>query len=448
MSIKADNITEGSIARGIWNLAAPSMIGMVLFNLLSVADMYFVSRLGRIPLAAVTMGSIFIGVVYTFAMGVATGTIALAARFEGAGKREEAREVGRQAFYFGIFISVLVAFAGNLFIKPLLVFLGTDAEVLPDAAKFSSIAITYCVAIFIPMILNSYLRAIGDAVTPMWTMSINAVGNIALDPILIFGLFGLPALGVAGSAIAGVGGRLFGIAYLLHRISKKDSEFYIPLWPLKFDFDMFWRIFKIGIFSSIQNSFRDVSNFAMMKLVAVFGSGVVAAYGVGLRLQMVIFMPLMGLGVATSTMVGQNLGAGNPKRAEKSAWASVLAGEVMMVGAFLFFFFYADKIMGAFNKDPEVILYGTRFLQILAPTFFFINIGIILERAHNGAGDTISPLMLTIFSLFIVRFPLAWYLMKDKGPEGIWLGIAASIILQGLIFIALFSSGRWKKKKI
>lgn len=448
MAEKANNITNGSIHKGILALALPSMTGFILQNVFNLVDMFFVGKLGSGPLAAVSLSGIFVHFLYTFALGISTGTVALVARFEGSGRIDKARKVGKQALYLGLLMYVFVAVMGNLALEAILEFLGAGPDIIGDAIIYTRIILTAGIIVFVPMAINAYLRGVGDTVTPMRALLIATAVNLILDPILIFGWFGLPALGVAGSALATILARGVGVVYLLLHITRFARKFYIPFLPVEVDLFTMGRILRIGIFGSLQSLMRNFANLALMKLVALFGTGVIAAYGIGIKLQMAITLPILGLGLASSVMVGQNLGAEQVKRAEKSAWTSVLYGEIFMIAAAGIFFLLSRQIVSLFNNDPTVIEDGALFFRYFSPTFIFINLSVVLGKSLNGAGDTISPMVITFLGMIATRIPLAWLLSIHFGVEGIWMGIAASSVIQGFIYVFWFNHGKWKKQEV
>lgn len=448
MKEKANNITEGSISRGILGMAFPLMMGFLLQNVFNIVDMYFVGWLGKEALAAVSLGGIFMGVIYTFALGISVGTIAVVARLEGMNDREGARRTAKQAIFLGIFLYAFVAVAANLAVNPILRLLEVQEEILPLVVDYTRILLTGSFVIFIPMAISAYLRGCGDTVTPMRGMMIASVANVLLDPIMIFGWLGFPKMGVAGSALATAIARGLGMVYFLWFISREDKEFHVPLLPLEIDFRTIWRIFRIGIFGSLQSVLRNMSEIVMMKLIITYGSAVTAAYGVGLRLRLVVLMPILGLATAASTMVGQNLGAGKVDRAEKSGWYTAGYSSIFMAMAAVILCVFAEKIMGIFNSNPDVIRDGALFIRYYAPSFVFIGLSISMEKALGGAGDTMSPMFITMMGLYLLRIPMAFYLKQSYGMEGVWMGIAFSSVITGIVFALWFWVGKWKKKKV
>jgi len=448
MSEKVNNITEGSISRGILGLAIPMMTGFLMHNVFNIVDMYFVGMLGRVPLAAVSLGGIFIGIIYTFALGISTGTTAIVSRYEGMGDREGARRIGKQAIYLGIIIYLILVTTANAATKPILHILGVEGEVFRLAVEYIRIILTGSFAIFVPMAISAYLRGCGDAVTPMRGMILGSTANVILDPIFIFGFLFIPGMGVAGSALGTVLARFIAMLYFIYHISRKTGDFHISILPIEIDFGEMWRIIRIGAFGSLQSILRTMSEIIMMRLIVAYGAAAIAAYGVGLRLRLIVLLPILGLGTAASTMVGQNMGAGKIKRAEKSGWITAGFSIIVMLAAGVILSIFAEGIMGIFTQHPNVIKDGALFIRYFSASFIFIGLSISMEKALGGSGDTISPMFITLIGLYLFRIPLAIQLQKYFGMEGVWMGIAFSSIVTGTIFTIWFWIGRWKKKKV
>ena len=448
MNEKTQRILDGPIPKEILSMAIPLMVGFLLHNVFNIVDMYFVGWLGKEALAAVSLGGIFIGVIYTFAMGISIGTIALVARQEGRDDHQGSQHTVKQAIILAFFTYILVAIFGNLSVIPILKLLGVQRDIFVLTESYTRILLTGSFVIFVPMSISSYLRGCGDTVTPMRGMIIGSVANIVLDPIMIFGWLGFPKMGVAGSALATAIARGLAMIYFFYCITNKDAKLHVPLKPCFIDFQRIYRIVKVGIFGSLQSVLRNMAEIVMMKLVIVYGAAATAAYGVGLRLRLLVLLPILGLGTAASTMVGQNLGAGNQERAEKSGWVTAGFSIVFMSVAAIVLGLFAEKIMGVFNNDPSVIKDGALFIRYYAPSFIFIGLAISMEKALGGAGDTISPMFITMIALYILRIPTALYLKQFFGMEGIWMAIAFSSVMNGLIFTFWFWVGKWKKKKV
>ena len=298
------------------------------------------------------------------------------------------------------------------------------------------------------IILNSVLRAAGDTITPLKILTVSTLLNICLDPLLIFGVWIFPRLGVAGSALATVIARGVGATILLWLFLRGRAIIQLRITNARIDFFTMRRIIRIGVFASLQGILRNLSGLILMRLVAIYGTFAVAAYVIGMRLRMIVMMPGFGLATSASTLVGQNLGANKPERAARTAWMTVGFGAAVMTFFGIVYIIFSKSIIGVFNKDPEVIKNGVAYLYVIAGTLGFIGLSIILGRALSGAGDTISPMVITAIGLLVFRIGLALLFSWKLGLIGIWLGIAASNIMQGSMVSFWFSTGRWKLKQI
>ncbi|MCD4784256.1 MAG: MATE family efflux transporter [Candidatus Eremiobacteraeota bacterium] len=441
-------LTQGNVSSSLLKLALPSMFALVLHNVFGLVDIYFIGKLGSEQLAAVAMSSLLVRFIITFVFGASLGTVALVSRFQGTGNREKASDVGRQSVYLAFLLYIIVATLINIALEPLLVFLGAKSSFLPNALVYARIIIFGSIILFISSAINAFLRGSGDAMTPMWALIIAVVLNVILDPIFIFGYMGVPALGVAGSAIATVISRAVGMLFLIYHILFSKRELSFSIFPVKPDFSIMWRILRIGVFGSIQGMVRNLSSLALVKIISEYGTAVIAAYGVIVRLRMSVLLPIMGLSMATAIMVGQNLGAGKPERSNSAAWLSIAYGEILMLVGMVLFFFKGGDFVSFFNKDPDVIANGALYFHYFAPALILACVSIILERALSGAGDTISPMIITIVFTLFLRIGLALYLKKFLGLDGVWIACAISIVIQGLVTAGWFKMGFWKKKKV
>ena len=442
------DLTEGSVVRNIWYLSLPMMIGNVLENTFNIVDMIFVGRLGPSAIAAVAVSGVILGFLFVLIFGVYMGTVALVARFVGAKKVSEAENVAMQSLFLGFFCYAAIAIIGYPLAPSILKMLGASEDVVLRGVPYIRIMFLGSLAMITGVVLSSVLRAAGDAITPLIILAISTVINICLDPCLIFGLWGFPRLGVAGSALATVIARAVGVLILLRIFLRGSAVVHLRIKNARIDFSTMRRIARIGIFASLQGILRNMSGLVLMPIVAKYSTLAVAAYGISMRLQMVVMMPGFGLGVAVSTLVGQNLGAGKPQRAERTAWITVGFGAAIMTFFGIIYIIFSRSIFGVFNKSPEVTEIGIVCLRIMASAYGFIALGVILGRALSGAGDTLSPMVMTAIGLLGFRVGLSLLFSWKLGLIGIWIGIAASSIIQGLMTGFWFNTGRWKLKQV
>jgi len=442
------DLTEGGILRNIWHISLPIMVGNMLQNTFNIVDMIFVGKLGPAAIAAVGMSGLILGILNVAIFGIYMGTTAMVARFIGAKEQTKAENVAMQSVLLGLFCYFTIAVVGYTLAAPMLKGLGASEEVLIHGVKYIRVLFIGSIMMILSFILGSALRAAGDALTPMVILAISTVLNIGLDPLLIFGLWRFPELGVAGSAVATVIARAIGVFILLWLFLNDKAIIRLRISNAKIDLPLMGRIMKIGVFSSIQGVLRNLSGLILTRVVATYGTFAVAAYVVGMRLQFLVLMPGFGLATAVATLVGQNLGAEKPERAARTAWITVGIGAGIMASLGIIYIIFARSIISIFNDHPEVLKVGVVYLRILASTFGIIAFGIILGRALNGAGDTVSPMIITAIGLLGFRIGLSLILTQSLGLMGIWIGIASSSIIQGLMVTIWFSTGRWKLKKV
>jgi len=448
MKKNSRNLTEGSIVRNIWYLALPMVAGNVLENAFNFIDMIFVGKIGPSAIAAVGMCGIVIYFLFVAIIGIYMGTVALIARFIGAKKKLEAENVAMQSIFLGLFCYATIVTIGYPLAPSILKMLGAGEDVILHGVTYIRIMFLGSFAMILSIIMSSVLRAAGDTITPMIILGVSTMLNIALDPLLIFGLWRFPRLGVAGSALATVIARGVGAGILLCILFSGRAIVSLNITNAKIDFSTMRRIIKIGVFASVQGILRNVSGLILMRLVAIYGTFAIAAYVIGMRLRMIVMMPGFGLATAASTLVGQNLGANKPERAARTAWITVSFGAAIMTFFGIAYIIFSSGVIGIFNRDPEVVKTGGIYLYITAGTLGFIGLSIILGRALSGAGDTISPMVITAIGLLALRIGLSLLFSWKMGLIGIWFGIAASNVIQGSMVCFWFSTGRWKLKQI
>jgi len=444
---KRRDLTEGNIIKNIWYLALPTMATSALWDLFNIVDMIFVGKLGPSAIAAVSMCGIMMGMIFALAIGITTGTIALVSRFFGAKDFETADKVVVQTIFLAITASVIIGIGGYLLAEPIMRLLGAEGEVVDLGSLYFKIIAICSFTIFLTFSLTSTLRGAGDAVTPMKVLVFSSLLNIILDPLLIFGIWIFPKMGVAGSALATVIARGVGMLLLINIFLKGHSYFHLKPKDFKLDFRIIGKI-RIGFFGSLQVFVRNISMLVLLRIVASYGTFAVAAYGICMRLRLATMMPGFGLSQASAILVGQNLGAQKPGRAAKSAWITVGLYELLMGFFAVLILIFAPYIIKVFNTNPEVVRIGIQFIRILSLTLVFIALSLVIGRAFNGAGDTLSPMIITGFSLLLFRIPVTILLAKMLGVIGIWFGITLSDIVQGGIMSGWFLKGKWKEKKI
>lgn len=441
-------MTQGSIPRNLIALALPLVAANLLQTTFNIVDMLFVGRLGPAAIAAVSLAGVITMFLMTIAIGLATGTQAMISRFIGAKDQQQAEVVAIQSLFLGIFSSFFLSIIGLFLSQFLLELVGAKGEVLSLGKGYLQIMFSGIYTVFLLFLVSAIFQGVGNTVTPMKILLFSTVSNIVFDPLLIFGIWFFPHWGVNGAAAATVTARGLGMLTGIYLLFKGKSGIYLHLQKVRIDLGMMWRIIRIGLFASLQAILRNISQIVVARIVASFGTYAIAAYGIGMRVRMVVMMPGFGLAAATAVLVGQNLGAKNPQRAEKSGLISSLLYSLFMVFTGSLFHIFAQPIILAFNPQPDVVRIGVNYLHVLTLSFVFLGIAIVLSRAMNGAGDTISPMVITGFTLLILRIPLCLFLSRNLGTTGIWIGLAISDLANGLLTLFWFIEGRWKKRRI
>lgn len=442
------NMTEGSLQSSIWKLAIPMMAGALLQDLFTLADLFFVGRLGHLAVAALSIAGVIIAVIMMAAIGISTGTAALIAHFTGKKDYKSADSVLFQTVIVSIICSLLMVLIGLFSTVELLRVFGASPEIIPAASEYLKINFIWSISIFLFIGFNQALRGSGDAIVPLKVLILTNILNIVLDPLLIFGLGFFPRMEVAGSAAATVISRMVGVLILLGHFIFGHSSLHFHKSIFKVNFTVMGRMVKIGFFASLEVLLRQLSLLLLLRLVTSFGTASLAAFGIAIRLRMTVMMLGLGMGAACSVLIGQNMGAGYPDRAKGSGEKTLKYYEFIVIPMALLFFIFSPHIIGIFSSYPDVIRIGSSLLRFIAVTLPFLASALILGRGISGAGDTIAPAVMTGIAQLGLRIPVAYVmaLVFGLGTNGIWLGINASDICQGLAMMWYFRRGFWQKR--
>lgn len=445
-----EQLTNGNITQSILMLALPLLVRSVLQSIQSVVDIFWVGKLGAVSVAAVAMGSTVIMAFFPIFIGIGTGTIAMVSRAMGSRNQPAADNAATQSIIIAFLAALILSIVGLIFSEDLLRLLQASDAVLAEGSIYLKVLLLGAITTTLLFLGGAILQGAGDTITPMIIMSLTVIANIILDPLLIFGLLGFPRLEVVGAALATVIAQALGSIWIIHILMRGKSKIHIKFLKFRINLDTIWQIIKIGVPSSVQMFLRNLMSMVLIGIVASFGTFAVAAYGIGVRLRMVVLLPAFAFGAAASTLVGQNLGAKSPKRARLAALRATLINALIMTAIGVLFFVFADNIIAIFNNNPDVIRLGTRYLKITSLFFPAIALGVVLGRSLMGAGDTIAPMFISLVSLWGLQIPLALGLSKYTalGVNGIWWAIAAASLVNGLLTLIWFETGKWKKKKI
>lgn len=440
-----EDLTEGSLFHHLIKLSVPITLGYILQDAFNVVDMIFVGKLGPASIAAVGMSGDLLRLIGVFSLGISTGSGILVAQYLGARNYAQAGHVAMQAILLAIFAAIGVGVIGyplsefglrSLRIK--------DPEVIRLGTTYMHIILVGISTMFLSMTLGSIFRAGGDAVTPTVVLIFSTVINITLDPFLIFGLWIFPELGVAGSAYATIIGRGFGVITLLILIWIGRSPLSLRHVQLQPDLIEMLDIFRLGIYSSMQGFWRHLSRLVFLWVIGPYGKFAVAAYTVCMRLRILVMNPGFGIANAVAPMVGQNIGANQIERAEATTRIGNVIASILMSGIGVLFLLFPEVFLAIFNDDPEVVRIGSMYLQFLSLTFGFIAFSLVLGKALNGAGDTFSPMMITLGSQMGVGLLLVILFSRIIGLNGVWIGISLSNVVQGISMWLWYRTERWK----
>jgi len=445
-----EEILNGPIIKTIMKLAWPIMVGNTMHVIYNLADTFWLGKLGAEAVAAISIGFPLVFLIVSIGAGITVAGTTLVAQYMGAGKQEMTNKVTGQIFLFVLSLSIVLGGIGVLFSRNVLIMMGTPTNILADASAYLNIISAGVPFIFMFFIFSALLRGYGDTKTPMKFMIFSSLLNIVLDPFIIFGIGFFPALGVKGAAYATIFSRaVAGVAgiYLLFT-GKKGLT--LKLRYLKPDFTLLKKIIMIGFPSAAEQSIVALGMTLLMSIVSQFGTMVVAAYGIGSKILSVVMLPSRGLAIATTTMVGQNLGAENIKRAESSAWKSTGIIFVTLTLLAVISNLFPRTIIGVFNSNPEVVEIGVSFLRVVGFSFGFLGIRFVIGGSFRGAGNTVVAMVLAIIALWGLRLPLAQILSfnLDFGTSGIWWGMFLSNFLTAIIAMFWFKRGGWKESAI
>jgi putative MATE family efflux protein len=442
--------TKGSLNRAILLLAVPMVLEMVLESLFAVVDVFWVGRLGANAVATVGLTESLLTLVFSVAMGLSLSTTAMVARRIGEKDPEGAAVAGVQAIALGSFIAVAVGVPCFLFAPNLLRMMGATPEIIATGSGYARICLGGSFAVLLLFLNNAIFRGAGDAAIAMRLLWVSNIINLILDPCLIFGLGPFPRLGVTGAALATLTGRSIGVAYQFYRLLRGTERLRILRSQIRLQFDVLWRLIRVSVTGILQFAIAHTSWIGLVRIVSIFGAAALAGYTIAIRIVIFIILPSWGLSNAAATLVGQNLGAGQPERAEKSVWRTGLYNVIFLGAVGLVFIFFAEPIIRLFTQDPAVVPLGASCLRIVS----YGNLGyayfMVMMQAFNGAGDTITPTIVNFFGFWLFEIPLAYSLAipLHMHSNGVFASIAIAESSMALASAILFKQGKWRKKKI
>ncbi|HEU5168409.1 MAG TPA: MATE family efflux transporter [Chitinophagaceae bacterium] len=444
--------TQGSIRVAIVLLAIPMILELSLESVFAVVDIFFVSSLGSKATQTVGLTESVITIIYSLAIGLSTAATAMVARRIGEKNPEAAGHAGMQALIMAFIITILVSLMGVIFAPEILHLMGASDEVVKEGAIFTRIMLGGSVVIILLFLINGIFRGAGNAAIAMRSLWLASLINIFLCPALIKGWGPLPELGLKGAAIATTIGRGIGVLYqCYHLFWNKKGIINLSKEHFIIDFPLMRSLIKIAWPATFQFIIASGSWIVLSQLVAkTGGEHASAGYQIAIRNLVFFILPAWGLSNAAATLVGQNLGAKRPDRAEKSVLLTTKYNAFFMTGVMLLFIFFAKPIISIFTHVPEDLVYGAQSLQIMGAGFIFYGIGMVMIQSLNGAGDTKTPTRINLVSFWLFQIPLAYLLVKvfKLGVEGAFIAIPVAETFLALSAWYYFRKGKWKEVKI
>ena len=445
-----ENFTTGSIDRAILLLAIPMVLEMAMESLFGIVNVFWVSSLGSNAIAAVGVTESVLTLVFALAMGLSMAITAMVSRRVGEKDAEGARVAAGQGLLIGICIAILIAIVGITYGDRILGIMAESPEVVETGHVYTRIILGSSPAVMLLFLINAIFRGAGDATVAMRSLWIGNIINMVLDPLLIFGWGFVPAFGLEGAAIASTIGRSAGVIYQLTQLFGGDGRLRIQLVHLKPATNVIRGLWAIAIPGILQFFIGHASWIAMIKMVGHFGAEALAGTTIAIRIIIVTILPSWGLANAAATLVGQNLGAGQPQRAEKSVWHCAIYNAIFLGIVTVIFIVFAEPMVGFFSTDPDVIATGVSCLRFIAYGYVFYAFGMVMIQAFNGAGDTWTPTWINLACQWAIQLPLAYFLSRHTGLEaqGVFVSISLGESILAVVGAVMFRKGKWKERSV
>ncbi|SHM54249.1 MATE family efflux transporter [Chitinophaga sp. CF418] len=442
--------TSGNINRAIFLLSVPMILEMVMESLFAVVDIFFVSKLGKHAITTVGLTESMMTLVYTAAFGLSMAATAVVARRTGEKDSDAAAHTAVQSLYVALVLALAIAVTGIILAPDLLALMGASKDVIDNGHIYTRIMLGSNLIVMLLFLINGIFRGAGDAAIAMRSLWIANILNILLCPLLINGLGPIPALGLKGAALATTIGRGIGVCYQLYRLFGGKGLIRISSRHIRPDISVIWKILKIAAGGTAQLLINTVSWIFLVRLIARFGEDAVAGYTIAIRIVIFTLLPAFGMANAAAALVGQNLGAGQPERAETSVWRAAFFNMVFLGLISIFFFLAARPVVMIFTSETAIVLQAAECLQLVSIGYIFYAYGMVLSQSFNGAGDTRTPTFINLVGFWMLQIPLAWILAVNynMGPAGVFWAIAIAESCIAVAAIVIFRKGWWKRVKV
>ena len=444
------DFTSIRLSKAVFLLSVPMILEMVMESTFAIFDIYFVSRLGADAVATVGITESLMTIIYAIGFGLSIATTAIVSRRVGEKHRKDASVAAFQAIVTGLFVSLFLSIPGIFFSRELLALMGATESMIETGYKYPMIMLSGNGIIMLLFIINAVFRSAGDAAISMRVLLLANLLNIILDPILIFGWGPFPELGIAGAAIATNIGRGIAVLYQFYILFRGNGRIQLIFSHLKISFSIIGKLVKLSLGGIGQNIIATSSWIFMVRIIAEFGSEVLAGYTIAIRIIIFSLLPSWGLANAAATLVGQNLGAKKPQRAEKSVWTTGFANMILLGLFSIVFILKTEFFVGLFTTEPGVLEAGKDCLRIVSYGFLFYAMGMVMVQAFNGAGDTTTPTWMNLVCFWMLEIPLAYLLAMKAGFEeqGVFIAIVIAESSLAILGMIMFRRGKWKLREV
>jgi putative MATE family efflux protein len=442
--------TTGSLSRAITLLAIPMVLEMAMESLFGILDVFWVGRLSPEAVATVGLTEAMLTLVFAVALGLSMSTTAMVARRIGEGDRDQAAVSAVQAIAVGVAFSVVAGALGAFYARPLLVLMGASPEVVAVGSGYATLMIGSNVTILLLFLINAAFRGAGDAMVAMRSLWLANAVNIVLDPCLIFGLGPFPEMGLLGAALGTTIGRAVGVLYQFRCLARGGGHLKVERRHLRLEPAVMVRLLRVSLGGIVQMLIVTASWVGLVRILTPFGSAALAGYTIAVRIIIVAILPAWGVANAAATLVGQNLGAGRPERAERSVWLTGFYNMAVLGVVTVLFLALAEPLIRVFSSDPEVVRVGVDCLRVVSAGYVIYAWGMVLVQAFNGAGDTTTPTYINLFCYWLFQIPVAFLLAQglDLGPRGVFLAIPIAEAAMTIVSVLVFRRGRWKTRQV
>ncbi len=442
--------TVGPVGPALVMLSVPMVLEMAMESLFAVVDVFFVSRVSADAVATVGVTESLLTIVYTVALGLGIGATAVVARRIGEKDDEGAAQAAAQSIALGLILSVAVGVAGAVYAEPLMRAMGATPSMISSSLGYTRVMFAGNATVTLLFLINAIFRGAGDPAIAMRMLWVSNAINIVLDPILIFGFGPIPAMGVTGAAIATNIGRGTAVITQLWMLGSGRSRVHLTRRHLELVPVVMWNVCRLSGSGFLQVLIDTSSYVGLVRVIATFGSDVLAGYTIGIRTVIFAILPAWGLANAAATMVGQALGAAKPDRAEESVWTAGKYNAIVLGLVGVVFFIFAPQIAAVYTSDPRVAPYATSCLRIVSTGFVFFAYGLVFTQSFNGAGDTWTPTWINLGCFWLFQIPLAWLLAirMEMGPNGVFIAMTVAFSLLAVVSGVIFRRGTWKQSAV